>query len=215
MKRLVVSVSIILFAVASANAAIAAWQCGEPAPAPQLKPGDKWTWQDEKGGLVRQEVVGLEGNLAVVRLPSGEKLYFDSGRVLRKVVSPTGNSITKPGVRGLLPMIGLQSFPFPLTVGKSWGYGYTAQAPSGDILSYSFERKVVSCEELKTKAGEFSALKIEGREYVIGVNAIGGRYYIWWAPDVKTIAKKQFVPSQWWGQSALGFELVEFEPSAW
>jgi len=69
----------------------------------------------------------------------------------------------------------------------------------------------LTCEELATPAGKFEAFKIVGERSNPGTSDTG-TYFVWYAPQVKTFVKRQYVPSRWWwsGGNFRSYELIKY-----
>ncbi len=194
--------------------------CGEPAAAPKYLAGEKWTWRDEKGREGTSIVLQVEGDIAQIRLLSGDVASYDGDWVIQKIVRTTGEVVTSQGAGATATVrVGQRSLDFPLQVGKQWEIGAVAQSRTGTTgLERYYERsKVLACEEVKTPAGVFPAFKVEVERGMTGVQPRGGApksgtYYLWYAPQAKNIVRLQYTASQWWsGGRFLNNELIKFE----
>ncbi len=220
-RRPVVRLVVAVFFIATVWGAQAwgAGDCGEPVPAPKYQVGEKWTWRDEKGREGMGAVLQVEGDLAQVRLLTGDLAFYDKDWIIQKVVRSTGEVVTTQGA-GATPTVrvGQKTLDFPLQVGKQWEIGAYAQAKSGlGTMERYYERyRVVACEDVATPAGTFPALKVEVERGMSGTAPRGGAprsgtYYLWYAPKVKNIVRLHYVPSQWWsGGRHLNIDLVNF-----
>lgn len=191
--------------------ALGAVDCGEPVPPPKYQVGEKWTWRDEKGQEVTDEVVQVEGDMTQIRWSDGDVASYDKDRVIRKVVRPNGETITEQGV-GRYTTVGQKTLDFPLQVGKQWGHSFLDRpAAYTGVVRYERRYSVVACEEVLTAAGKFPALKVKVEEINIDYSR-SGTYYFWYAPQVKQSVRRQFTPSGYWAAGAFrDNELIKFE----
>ncbi len=187
----------------------AAVDCGEPVPAPRYQVGDKWVLRNEKGEESVSEIVAFEENYAKMKWatpwlsPDKEGVIFlDADRVIRKGIRPNGQVVTAQGVGWPYDRIGEKDLDFPLQVGKKWAFTYRGSA--GDIGWRN--HRVVTCEEISTPAGKFSALKIEVE---LRFPRWSGTYHFWYAPAIKGSIKLKFPAG--FGPTALDMELVRYE----
>jgi hypothetical protein len=183
--------------------------CREPAPAPTYVIGEEWAWRDAKGGGWSEHVVA-EGSIVQIKRNNGDLLYFDKDRVLQKVVKSAGETLT----RGLTPygVIGARSPDFPLQLGKKWQYDVPSRDKAATALPLIDRVTVVACEEVATLAGKFAAFKME---YVTTKRGESpgekGVAYRWYAPRVKHLIRRQYVPSPWWsGDTFQDYELIRY-----
>lgn len=76
------------------------------------------------------------------------------------VLKPDGIYVTKLADKQLdKPMLEL---PNDLTPGKTWNSSVTIDGPTGDPVEMSATFKVKGSEKLKTEAGEFDAIRVDG-----------------------------------------------------
>jgi hypothetical protein len=219
-KRSVVLSAAVAFVIVVVWAAqTLAADCGEPVSASKFQLGDKWTWRDDKANESIWEVIGFEGDLAQVKWanPKSEPdkdgiLFIDVDRVIQKARRPSGEVVTQQGV-GAYTAVGEKTLDFPLQVSKKWERQFMSQPRGGSLREYYGRYKVLACEEISTPAGKFSALKIEvetGPTTGARPGFTSGTYYLWYAPQVKVVVKRQYVPSRYW-YDARDSELIKFE----
>jgi hypothetical protein len=230
MKRLmsVGLATMVAVGVAWGTGADAAVDCGAPVPAPQHQVGEKWTWQDERGGTLSEEVLA-DGDLTQMKLQTGAVAFHDKDLIVRFVKLPSGEIVRTQtiepailGLRAINPTVGHKTLDFPLQVGKKeWGYSYTAVAARGgrgNLAPFWVTFKVVACEDVSTPAGTFPAFKVEvsesynDRATTATSPAYGGVYHLWFAPQVKNYVKRHYEPDPYWiGFGFRDFELVKYE----
>jgi len=229
MKRAVVlSVAVLFLAVTVWGApALAAADCGAPVPAPKHQVGEKWTWQDERGGGLSEEVLA-EGDLTQMKLQNSDVAFHDKDLIVQFVKRPNGEIVRTQsiesyvlGLRTVNPTVGHKTLDFPLQVGKEWGHSFFAPATRGgrgNLAPFWMTFKIVACEEVSTPVGKFPAFKVEITE-VYGDRAAGytapltgGVYHLWYAPQVKNYVKRHYEPMPYWiGFGFRDYELVKFE----
>lgn len=205
----------------------AAVDCGAPVPAPTHHVGEKWTWQDERGGTLTEEVVA-EGDLTQMKIQTGAVAFHDKDLVVKFVKLHNGEIVRgqsiKPAIAGLRsvnPTVGQKTLDFPLQVGKKWEYSFSASAARGgrgNLTVYWESFKVLGCEEVSTPAGTFPAFKVEitesynDRATTATSPLSGGTYHLWYAPQVKNYVKRHYnLDTYWVGFGFRDYELVKFE----
>ena len=211
MTRWAVALSAVLFLLlgTATTQVYAAVSCGEPLLAPTYHVGDNWTWRGEKGQEATDEVIQVEGDTTQIKSQNGDIAFVDKDRVLQKVQKKNGEVVTKQGA-GTYTTVGKKVLDFPLQVGKKWDYSYVS-APSSNawgLQTYFQHFEVVACEEVTTPAGKFPAFKVRVDQSTVG--STGGTYYMWYAPDVKTTVKRQYIASRWWSTTS-DTELIKYE----
>jgi osmotically-inducible protein OsmY len=177
--------------------------CREPAPAPRYYTGEKWTFQNDKGGEWTDAVIS-EGDVTQIQTAKGDRLFYDRDRILQKVVQSSGKILIKPDATAY-PWLGKKTLDFPLRVGKNWQYQLFEQN-----RNYINRSSIVTCEAVTTPAGKLEAFKIEVQQSQLG-SGNNGVYYLWYAPQVKNYIKRQYVPSQWWSASHRDYELIRYQ----
>ena len=181
-RTLALSATVMILTTVVAVRTLAATTCGEPAPVPRFQVGDKWTWRDNGGKEATDEVIQVEGDTTQIRWNSGDVAYLDKNRILQKVRKKNGEVVSTQGT-GDYRAIGQKVMDFPLQIGKTWKYSFTGAPDSnlGTLQTYTQSYSVLSCEEVTTPAGKFSAFKIEVNQRV-ATRGSGGIYYFWYAP---------------------------------
>jgi hypothetical protein len=119
-----------------------------------------------------------------------------------------GNVLTTPGTDVYLTL-GKKTLAYPIHVGKSWEFHYTYYPPGGPIRPYTQRRTVLACEEVTTAAGKFFAFKIEAYERNV-TSMRDGKFYYWYAPEVRNTVRRQLVPSDYW-RNTYNYELIKYE----
>lgn len=211
-QAVVVSLAVVsMILTLLAFAPLLAADCGEPVLTPKFQVGEKWTWRDEKGAEWSNEVIQVEAELTQVRGKDGDLVFFDKELIIRKVVQPTGEVVTRQGP-GRYILVGQKTLDFPLQVGKQWEFTFLGQPRGGGALQTYYSRsKIMVCEEVSTPAGKFSAFMVEVRQGLVG-SPNSGIFIFWYAPQAKNTVRRQYVPSQWWsGGRFLDNELIKFE----
>jgi hypothetical protein len=196
--------------------AFAAVDCGAPVAAPKHQAGEKWAWKAENGATW-SESVQADGDMTQMKEANGDVIYHNDDWVIRKVVRSDSGLTARKGV--WQADAGQKIINFPLRVGDKWEYSFFApsRAGRGNLVTFWHEFKVLGCEEVTTPAGTFPAVKISMREgstesYVSGQ---GGpttmNSFVWYAPQVKNIVKREYA-HDWWGVPGVNnFELASFE----
>jgi hypothetical protein len=199
--RMVFTAAVIFLVVTTWGAkTLEAADCGEPVPAPKYQAGDKWLWRNERGVEDSSEVVGFEGELAQIK--SGQLLLFvDPDRVLRKVVRPNAQPVTKQGTGRPYETIGQKELDFPLQVGKSWSFTFLNTRMQMGTQQF----KVAACEQVSTPAGKFAALRIESEVREPGWNGVN---HLWYGPAARAIVRRTFLQGY---TNVPDYELVRYE----
>lgn len=191
------------------TAAFAA-DCGLPVAAPKYEGNEKWMWKNDKGIESIDRVIGVEGETTAILWSSKNTGYYNKEWIIEKIRKSNGEVVDK---QGTFREIGQKVLDFPLELGKQWRWTFRAAPSIGTftMVTYTHWVKVAACEDVQTPAGTYPALKIEitQRSDVSGGN--NGTYYLWWAPSVKNIIKRQYVSSRWWGDKVTDYELIWFE----
>jgi hypothetical protein len=136
----------------------------QSAPAPDVKPGDTWTYisTTERGPSGWNQ---MHEQVTVLRTTSSH-IYFESklagsAQAPREVVVGADWSRAR-SVNGTDTVVN-RPFVFPLSPGKTWKVDYTEQHPNRFFASqtWSSQYRVVGTESVEVPAGKFQAIKIE------------------------------------------------------
>ena len=129
-------------------------------PRPELKIGDRWTF--ERTDRTKKIIEGSRENTVVAKTESEyrfESKSTQSGAVAVYALDMNSNTVEFVGGRRIKPYLPL--FSWPLTVGKKWSADYSTPNSAGTGV-YEEQRscEVVANESTLTKAGAFEAVKI-------------------------------------------------------
>ncbi|RZF29529.1 hypothetical protein EVC45_11970 [Paraburkholderia sp. UYCP14C] len=136
----------------------------QSAPAPDVKPGDTWTYTStsERGPSGWNQT---HEQVTVLRTTSTH-IYFESKIVgstqtPREVIAGADWSRER-SVNGT-DMVVNRPFVFPLSPGKSWNVEYAEQHPNRvfALQKWNSQYRVVGTETVEVPAGKFQAIKIE------------------------------------------------------
>lgn len=202
--------ALLLMAPIVTRQVLAEVSCGEPVSPPKYYVGEKRR-KDEKGAEWSNQVLQLEGGITQISGREADIVSFDQDMVIRKVVRPSGEIVTKQGP-GRYMLVGQRVLDFPLHSGKMWEFTFPGQPRGGGPSQLYFSRsRIVACEEISTPAGRFSAFKVEVGQGLVD-HPVSGVFMFWYAPQVKNTIRRKYVPSQWWsGGRFLDNELIAFE----
>lgn len=183
------------FAAVALFFALPAWcaaQGGAPVARPEVKVGDRWTYQrmdydaNQRRARYEMRVVFAErGVIQVVSTQAGKDEEVDT------TYTAEWNAVTVPG-RVFNPHTGW--FRFPLRIGDTYPAAFETILPKKGASSRN-ERKVsvLGWEEVVVPAGRFRALKIvsEGSYQRIDNTFASGtsRNVIWYVPEIRRWAK--------------------------
>lgn len=186
--------------------------CPAAIPAPQLRVGDTWRWQDEKGAkwyrrFVRETEDGL---LEAASSANAPRYFYDQTHTLRRVLVK-GQEVTDATLD--FPMVGKPVLEFPLVPGHSWGYMRSGRSAVGnDLLSYRTTRAVQGCARVTVPAGTFLAVIITEEQGIIGRADHGWRTW-WYSPEIKYFIKLTHghASHPWFWQSFRDWALTGYE----
>jgi hypothetical protein len=156
--------------------------------APQIKPGDTWTFMtkdrvgapnERKTSLLISEKVGnnFEGTNH-----AGEKVVMSSN-----LVTIQAGRATREDVPSRLN--------FPIEPGKKWKASYNWVNPQGAKGNNQDEISVVGIEKIKVAAGEFEAYKLVSKGYWNNTstsNRGSQTTTFWYAPAAKNLVKLEY-----------------------
>jgi hypothetical protein len=170
---------------------------------PQLKEGDSWVRQSEKGKFI-WEIERIDDSGMILR-QGKNKYYYDNefGEIKKTSDQKTVYELT-PSYKGW--------HSYPLWVGKKWENNFKEKnLEKGYIYAFNELVEIKDWENVETPAGIFKALKID----ITRVNLdTGGRwtYTFWYSPDVKGLIKSlsKDLPAQNW--TLAEFKLAKVEP---
>lgn len=167
-------------------------QPGAPIPRPEVKVGDRWTYQrmdydaNQARGRYEMHVVFADrGVIQVVSTQRGKDEEIDT------TYTAEWNAVTVPG-RVFNPHTGW--FRFPLRIGDTYPAAFETILPKKGASARN-ERKVtvVGWEDVVVPAGKFRALKVvsDGRFERLDKGSASGtsRNVIWYVPQIKRWAK--------------------------
>jgi hypothetical protein len=179
--------------LACAFPALCAAQGDAPVARPEVKVGDRWTYQRmnydagvPRGKYEMRVVFAERGVIQVVSTDPGKEEGVDT------TYTAEWNAVTVPG-RVINPHTGW--FRFPLQVGATYKAAFEVLLPKqGEGAESRNERevRVVGWEEVVVPAGKLRALKIlsEGRFHRLDKGISGSsRNVIWYVPEVKRWVK--------------------------
>ncbi|EEA02357.1 conserved hypothetical protein [Burkholderia sp. H160] len=136
----------------------------QSAPAPDVQPGDTWTYTStvEKGpsgwNQTHEQVTVMRRTSSHIYV---ESKIAGSTQAPRELISGADWSRER-SVNGTDTVVN-RPFAFPLSTGKSWNVDYTEQHPNRMFASqkWSSQYRVVGTETVELAAGKFQAIKIE------------------------------------------------------
>ena len=187
--------------VFSCTGAYAAEPAQAAIDAPQLHPGDKWTYRVVEG--YRQKATWIEtyevksvepGSVRVTITAEGPK-----GPISREEVWSTPGVVRSGTISGFVTKRfepALIRYRFPMTSRATWSQRVRdIDKPPGPYGGISFKASVIGRETVSTPAGKFDALKIR---YVYQLDdetlsnyATQCEYVVWYSPAVGSAVKEQ------------------------
>ena len=166
----------------------------KPVPRPDVKLGDRWTYQ--RMDYDANKALGQPYHIRVVFAERGviQMVSVRKGDEVDTTYTHEWNAVTVPG-RVFNPHTGW--FKFPLQVGATYTAAFETIVLKKDATSRNERRvRVVGWEEVVVPAGKFRALKIvsEGQFRRIDNTTLSGtaRNVIWYVPEVKRWVKSTF-----------------------
>jgi hypothetical protein len=149
---------------------------GAPVPAPDIRPGDAWTYTVYNGfrgyveGKVSYVVTGVQGDSVTVQITESSG---NATRVFTRSWNPASGKTPAGEAVNYQPALPL--FRFPLENDSHWNETVTATDPgSGQSFPVQVQARVLGREKVQTPAGTFDAIRIE-RSILIG----DGEYSMW------------------------------------
>jgi hypothetical protein len=183
-----------------------------PAPQPELKVGDSWTYTriDKYTKQVVDTVVNTVQKIDSAEVTLESRPVDGQGGTVSWVYTPDGQ-LRKRGSREFTP--GVPLYAFPLEIGKSWEGSYTGPAPDGTgLVDYHRKSKVVGIETVTVPAGTFTAVKIHSETSRLYKGAFRGSLSpganaetIWYSPEAKRFVRMEV--DQYGGRSPQGWVL--------
>jgi hypothetical protein len=170
-----------------------------PIPAPELKVGDSWLYEQRNGYnrelLQTLSVDVTEAGNDTIKLhvvPSSGPAEFI--QTLTREINPRNNAMVLGLLRDFEPAYG--AYRFPLNVGQSWRADSMSVDPvSKKNLTFKIWGKVTGAQKIRVPAGEFDTLKIVRRVYPnddewwrSGTEILETE---WYAPAVKRVVKRE------------------------
>jgi hypothetical protein len=168
---------------------------------PELKVGDRWVfrnvdlWKNEETSQFEQKVTAADGdNIDLEATTIASKVNANVGTVFkRKADRSTWTFANRSVVEGKYV-----TFAFPLEVGKTWDFQYSAQLRDRKV-AHQVSAKVEAWEDVQVPAGKFKALKVVHSD-TYQVRTTDGRTWserltetFWYAPEVKRFVKREFI----------------------
>jgi hypothetical protein len=154
----------------------------ERCEAPTLSIGDEWTYGGKNNAHWKQEVIGIENDIYVIR-------YGNEVRGLDKNTMNHVCPLDKDSKRTTFDGTRSRILDFPLHVGKKWTHTSTLTGVTAK-QNYSEEYSVSSQEEVTVAGGVFKAFKIEYRHFDTRTLKEKARGTYWYSPEVKGIVKR-------------------------
>ncbi|MGB8338048.1 MAG: hypothetical protein WCD07_11890 [Burkholderiales bacterium] len=168
-------------------------------PAPELKVGDSWVYEQRNGynGELLQtlnvNVLDVSGDAIALRVrPSAGVGEFT--QILNRELNPRRNAVVLGFQRDFEPAY--DAYKFPLNVGQTWRtQGISVDPITKKLLTFKIWGDVVCAEKIRVPAGEFDTLKIVRRVYPNdeewwrdGTRILETE---WYAPTVKRIVRRE------------------------
>ncbi len=179
----------------------------ETIEAPVWNVGDKW----EFTGNTSTEIIGVEETNYVMKYSdrTGDYLSILEKSTLNRTHTLEGEKrkVYRGGRKRLLN--------FPLSVGKKWKDTFSSRARGSTIAAdenlYYETYTILGWENIKVKAGEFKAIKLEYKQE--GKSSRGdsweGKAWYWYSPEAKYFVKCEYDRSMVWREFR-DWELVSF-----
>ena len=208
-----IAAAVVLFA---ALPAVCAAQSDAPVAKPEVKAGDRWTynwmnyWTNTPDFTYELEVTFAQKDaiLTVSKRKGGERETDANWTSEWNAVSNARGMIFKPSSQGL---------KFPLRIGATYSGDFEMEQPRLGAWLVRHERtmKVVGWEDVVVPAGKFRALRIEanGTFQRLDTSIAGtAKTVIWYVPEVKRWVKFTYEDATNRGPfNKNGEELVEFK----
>jgi hypothetical protein len=168
-------------------------------PAPELKIGDSWVFEQRYGYnrelLQTLNVDVTEAGSEFIRLrvvPSSGPTEFL--QTLTRDLNPRNNAIVLGRLRDFEPAYG--AYQFPLSVGQSWRADSMSVDPlTKKNLTFKIWGDVTGTEKIRVPAGEFDTLKIVRRVYPNDEEWWRSATEIleteWYAPAAKRVVRRE------------------------
>ncbi len=168
----------------------------QPAiPAPALKTGDSWVYEQRNGynGELLQtlRVNAADANTLRVTPTDGAAEFIQT---INNELNPQKNAVVLGRQRDFEPAYA--AYQFPLSVGQTWRSEATSIDPvTKKLLTFKIWGDVVSAEKIRVPAGEFDTLKIVRRVYPNDEewwrSGTRIRETDWYAPVVRAVVKRE------------------------
>jgi hypothetical protein len=168
----------------------------QPAiPAPELKTGDSWVYEQTNGynGELLQTLRVNAENANTLRVtPSTDAAGFI--QTINHQLNPSKNAVVLGRQRDFEPAYA--AYQFPLSVGQRWRTEANSVDPiTNKLLTFKIWGDVVGAERIRVPAGEFDTLKIVRRVYPndeewwrTGTRL---RETEWYAPAVRAVVRRE------------------------
>ncbi len=168
----------------------------QPAiPAPALKTGDSWIYEQRNGynsELLQTLSVTVVDARTLRVTPSANTAEFI--QAINSELNPSKNALVLGRLRDFEPAY--DAYKFPLGVGQTWRTESQSVDPiSKKLLIFKIWGDVVGAEKIRVPAGEFDTLKIVRRVYPndeewwrTGTRILETE---WYAPAAKRIVKRE------------------------
>lgn len=167
-------------------------------PAPALKTGDSWLYEQRNGfnGEMIQTLayeVTASGDDSTLRVtPSVSPKEFT--QTVNRELNPHKNAVVLGRLRDFEPAYAAHKFP--LSVGQTWRTEASSVDPvTKKMLTFKIWGDVVGAEKIRVPAGEFDTLKIVRRVYPndeewwrTGTRI---RETDWYAPAIRAVVKRE------------------------
>ncbi|SMG57928.1 hypothetical protein [Paraburkholderia susongensis] len=159
-----------------------------PQDAPHYRTGDNWTylWSDLLSGkskTITQTVTSVQpdGSASLLIAPGGARVELTS----EANVIPNGATQHACGI----------ALHFPLRAGTRYEADCQATGGAGTTVLRRAQCEVEGVEEIKTRAGSFSAIRIRMTGVWSPQSGVGGgplEETLWYAPSVKRVVREEF-----------------------
>ena len=202
MKR-VLLVTLVFMVFLGVNLVLAQDRCEVPT----LVVGDEWTYKTEKGREYVIKVTDITGDGYLIK---GEE------ENIRDKNTFNINFMIKEGKKEKSEGVFRKMLNFPLFVGKKWDDRVeTYGKRTSSRVTYFIDFNVDKQENIVTPAGNFNAFRIVAK--ITYDHAQSGRgeasYKVWYSPQVKFLAKREYDNSRYWPATTEDAMLVKYKLS--
>jgi hypothetical protein len=178
-------------------------------PAPDVKPGDQWTYREtdlltlNETGRITETVTAVDGGTSWVDSRRTARTWWRGEPARQLHLEQLAFAEGSPDQRGktLTTSDGGCAYPWPLKVGAQFECTEAMQTSNGWKLRYEMKFSVDAAEAVDTPAGRFDTLRVVAKGWVNNLTTnINSRHerVIWLAPAVRREVKHEirtFLPN--------------------